>query len=103
MKAQQATLLLEFQAGQTGNAWPDIGSPEAHVVFEHPNGRLYEGDSLLWLQHLPPGSVDLIFADPPYNIGKADWDDLGSHDEYVAWSLRWIEQAARLLKPHGSL
>ena len=47
--------------------------------------------------------MDLIFADPPYNIGKADWDEFESHDAYIEWSLRWIELASRALKPHGSL
>ena len=56
-----------------------------------------------WLESLEPASVDMVFADPPYNIGKADWDEFESHDDYMEWSLRWIEQAARVLKPHGSL
>ena len=45
----------------------------------------------------------MVFADPPYNIGKADWDHFESHDEYIAWSVEWIELAARALKPTGSL
>ena len=49
-----------------------------------------------WLESLEPASVDLIFADPPYNIGKADWDEFDSHDDYIEWSLRWIELASRL-------
>ena len=31
---------------------------------------------------------DLVFADPPYNIGKADWDEFELHDAYIEWSLR---------------
>lgn len=55
------------------------------------------------MESLPDASVDLIFADPPYNIKKADWDDFASQDDYVEWSTRWIVEAARLLKPSGSL
>lgn len=33
--------------------------------YEHPNGRLYEGDSVAWLNSLDSESIDLIFADPP--------------------------------------
>jgi site-specific DNA-methyltransferase (adenine-specific) len=47
--------------------------------------------------------VDLIFADPPYNAGKAGWDTFESHDAYVDWSVSWIERASRALKPTGSL
>ena len=35
------------------------------------NGLLFHGDSLEWMRQLPKESVDMIFADPPYNIKKA--------------------------------
>ena len=38
--------------------------------FEHPNGKLYCGDSRQWLASLEEGSIDLVFADPPYSIKK---------------------------------
>ena len=71
--------------------------------YRHPRGELHQGDAADWLASLPPSSVDLVFADPPYNIKKADWDSFDSHAEYVKWSLAWIEHAARVLKPTGSL
>lgn len=71
--------------------------------YQHPNGALYQGDSLDWLRSLEPESVDLVFADPPYNIKKADWDTFDDQEAYIEWSLRWIEQAARVLKPTGTL
>lgn len=71
--------------------------------YKHPCGTLWIGDSLAWLRELEPSSVDLIFAAPPYNIGKADWDKFESHDKYVEWSVTWIELASRALKPTGSL
>lgn len=52
---------------------------------------------------MPSHSVDLVFADPPYNIKKAEWDTFDNHQAYVAWSVQWIEQAARVLKPAGTL
>jgi site-specific DNA-methyltransferase (adenine-specific) len=51
------------------------------VQFEHPHGCLYQGDSIQWLASLESSSVDLIFADPPYNIKKADWDTFESQQE----------------------
>ena len=67
------------------------------------NGLLFTDDSLQWLKTLCDDSVDLIFADPPYNIKKADWDTFDSQEEYIQWSMKWIAEAARILKPSGSL
>jgi site-specific DNA-methyltransferase (adenine-specific) len=66
-------------------------------------GTLYGGDAIEWLGSLDAESVDLIFADPPYNLGRERWDALGSPAEYLAWSARWIAAAARALKRDGSL
>lgn len=73
------------------------------LFYSHPNGEIWVGDAIDWLRSLPSESVDLFFADPPYNIKKAEWDTFESQEEYVKWSIKWIEQAARLLKPTGTL
>lgn len=79
-------------------------TPETPALFySHPNGELWVGDAVLWLRTLDTESVDLVFADPPYNLKKAEWDTFESQQEYVSWSLQWIEQAARILKPTGTL
>ncbi len=64
---------------------------------------MYQGDSIRWLQSLPSESVDLVFADPPYNIKKAEWDTFESQEAYIKWSEGWIQEAARVLKPTGTL
>ncbi|WP_448604096.1 DNA-methyltransferase [Thermoleptolyngbya sp.] len=74
-----------------------------NLQYTHAHGRLYQGDSVEWLASLATDSVDLVFADPPYNLKKAEWDHFASQEQYIAWSLGWIEQAARVLKPTGSL
>jgi site-specific DNA-methyltransferase (adenine-specific) len=71
--------------------------------YSHPNGEIWIGDAIAWLRSLQSESVDLVFADPPYNIKKAEWDTFESQQAYVDWSLEWIEQAARVLKPTGTL
>ncbi|WP_219133074.1 site-specific DNA-methyltransferase [Janthinobacterium sp. UMAB-60] len=73
------------------------------VQYAHPNGRLFQGNSFDWLESLDDASVDLVFADPPYNIKKAEWDNFDSQEKYIEWSIRWITQASRVLKPTGSL
>ena len=40
---------------------------------------------------------------PAHNIKKADWDKFDSQEQYIEWSLQWISEAARILKPTGSL
>lgn len=67
------------------------------------DGALFTGDSIEWMKTINDKSIDMVFADPPYNIKKADWDDFGSQERYIEWSMRWIEQASRILKPTGSL
>lgn len=87
--------------GVIRNTDPESQTPQ--LYYEHPNGQLWRGDAIAWLRGLPSESVDLVFADPPYNIKKAEWDDFESHQAYVEWSVRWIEEAARVLKPEGTL
>ncbi len=75
---------------------------EPQLFYSHPRGEIWQGDSVDWLRSLESATVDLVFADPPYNIKKAEWDTFESQQEYVNWSVRWIEQAARVLKPNGT-
>ena len=66
-------------------------------------GSLFNVDAVKFMKELEPNSVDLIFADPPYNIKKAEWDTFSSQKEYINWSLEWIREAHRVLKSTGSL
>jgi len=73
------------------------------LFYSHPHGEIWIGDAIAWLRTLDTESVDLIFADPPYNIKKAEWDTFESQEQYVEWSLQWIQEAARVLRPTGTL
>lgn len=73
------------------------------VVHRTALGTLLQGCGVEWLERCPEGSVDLIVADPPYNLGKGDWDRFASPAEYLDWSRRWIAAAHRALTPTGSL
>jgi site-specific DNA-methyltransferase (adenine-specific) len=58
------------------------------------------------LNALDPESVDLAFADPPFNLGKqysSNIDDAKAHHEYLEWCQTWLEGMVRSLKPGGSL
>lgn len=80
-----------------------VGTPHYQLQVEAPEGSIFQGDSISWLQSLDSESVDMIFADPPYNIRKADWDNFESQEAYIQWSMEWISEASRVLKPKGSL
>lgn len=69
--------------------------------------EIYIGDALDVLRHsIPDGSVNLIFADPPYNIGKrlADFvDKWPSEEEYISWCEEWLELCISKLTYNGSM
>lgn len=69
-----------------------------------PLNTVHDGDCLAGLGKLDDGSVDLAFADPPFNIGY-DYDvyeDQKDRGEYLAWSKRWMGEIVRTLKPDGA-
>lgn len=78
-------------------------SEEIKPFFTTSYGKLYNSDSIDFLKTLESNSIDLIFADPPYNIKKAKWDHFSSQKEYLDWTLQWIKECQRILKKTGSL
>ena len=62
------------------------------------------GDCIEVLSKVRKPFADLIFADPPFNIGyKYDkYDDKQKHEIYVAWTKDWMTVCKKALKPHGS-
>jgi modification methylase len=84
-----------------------------------PVGRILDGDCVVAMRSLPDASVDMIFADPPYNLqlggdlSRPDgshvdavtdhWDQFDSFAAYDKFSREWLTEARRVLKPNGSL
>lgn len=67
--------------------------------------KIIYGDALEALKLLPDASVDLIFADPPYNIGKnfnGQMDRWATEDDYLNWCYIWLDLCIKKLKPFGS-
>ncbi|MBE7467984.1 MAG: adenine-specific DNA-methyltransferase [Anaerolineae bacterium] len=76
-------------------------------VFKQDNHKIFWSDTLQVLSDdIPDNSIDLIFADPPYNIGKdfnGRKDKWASNDEYLNWCYDWLDLCIKKLKPTGSL
>jgi len=66
--------------------------------------KITNGDCRLVLKEIPSNSINLIFTDPPYNIGlKYDTHkDNMTNEEYIKWCEEWISECIRILKEDGS-
>ncbi len=88
------------------------------AFFKEKGIRIYNGDVLEILSKIPDESIDMIFADPPYNlsndgftchagkrvsVNKGDWDKSKGIEEDFKFHYMWIEACKRVLKPEGTL
>ena len=80
---------------------------------------IYNGDTIQVMNELPSNSVDIVFADPPYNLQLGDnlkrpdeskvngvtedWDKFKDFKDYDSFTLDWLNEAKRILKPNGCL
>ncbi len=101
-----------FQAAQEA-------SRQADVKADLPLGQIIPGDCVAAMRSLPDASVDMVFADPPYNLqlggdlARPDgshvdavtdaWDKFDSFAAYDEFTRAWLTEARRVLKPNGSL
>ena len=88
-------------------------------VTELPLNQIIQGDCIANMNALPANSVDLVFADPPYNLQLGgnlsrpdnsvvngvteDWDQFDTMDAYDLFTHDWLQAARRILKPNGSM
>src|SRR5262249_35879735 len=93
-----ATLLRP--SDRQGLRWGRI--QEECAVLE-PN-TIYKRDCIAGMKEIAPGSVDLVFADPPFNIGYDYdvYDDAKETEHYLGWSQQWIEGVFHVLKGTGT-
>ena len=84
-----------------------------------PLNRILQGDCIAEMAALPADSVDMIFADPPYNLQLGgdlfrpegsrvdavddDWDKFDTFEQYDQFTRAWLREARRILKPNGTL
>ena len=74
-------------------------------VCGHLIDTIVQRDCIEGLRALPRASVDLIVADPPYNLNKdfGEWKEAAHKQEWLAWSKRWLNECSRVLRPGGSI
>ncbi len=101
------------------SAVPAVHSPPTAPASELPLGQVVQGDCVEILSTFPSELVDLIFADPPYNLQLSqelwrpnltrvdavddDWDHFSSFAEYDEFTRRWLGACRRVLKRSGTL
>ncbi|MDR2121263.1 MAG: adenine-specific DNA-methyltransferase [Tannerella sp.] len=75
--------------------------------FDYQTHKIIHGDSLEALSNeVADNSINLIFIDPPYNIGKnfnGHKDKWATDEEYLSWCYEWIDMCIKKLKPNGSM
>ncbi len=95
-----------------------LSSIKEKPYYQKDNFVLYYGDSLKFLEQLPENSIDMVFADPPYNlsnggftvhagrrvsVNKGNWDrSKGFKDDYN-FHYKWLGAVRRVLKPEGTV
>ena len=89
------------------------------MSVELPLGQILDGDCVEAMRSIPSGTIDMIFADPPYNLQLGgdldrpdgsrvdavddDWDKFASFASYDDFTREWLGEARRILKPNGSI
>lgn len=74
-------------------------------TLKDPETRVYVGDCRKVLAELPEKSVDLVFADPPFNwnVDYGAWDDSRPREDYLDFTYAWLDGCQRVLTDRGSL
>jgi len=99
---------------------PTRRTAEEDLSFDElPLNQIIQGDCIASMNALPEASVDLVFADPPYNLQLGgnlsrpdnsvvdgvteDWDQYDTMDAYDLFTQEWMAAARRILKPNGAI
>jgi site-specific DNA-methyltransferase (adenine-specific) len=95
-----------------------LSSVKEKSYFSEGKFILFNADCLQILEQLPNNSIDMVFADPPYNlsnggfsvhagrrvsVNKGDWDTSRGFQKDLDFHIAWIQACHRILKPHGTI
>lgn len=78
---------------------------ERKHYFETLLNKIIQGDCLEIMRKVPDNSVDVTFADPPFNLKKKynSYYDKHEVEDYLAWCKNWLNEMVRITKPTGSI
>src|SRR5689334_13393724 len=82
------------------------GADPPSPCFTSDLGALFNTDCMRLLPAIKSNTIDTVFADPPFNIGKVYRDgtnDSRNEAEYLDWCYQWLAQCIRITKPGGAL
>lgn len=96
------TLTLEQPETRAETCDIQIAGTKAVVSSDLLHAKIVTGDCIEVMRAMPDESVDMIFADPPFNVGKKYGVAKDRRTDYPAWCHEWIAEGFRLLKPTGS-
>ncbi len=99
MRQERMSALVPFDASMVVSG----AGPAPEVQTRH--GAVFNEDCIDFLGRVEDESVDTVFADPPFNLGKVYGprvNDEVTESEYVDWGTAWIDECIRVLKPGGS-
>ncbi len=73
--------------------------------LESLTNKIIQGDCLEIMKQIPDNSIDVTFADPPFNLKKKynSYYDKQEVDEYLSWCKKWLYEMVRITKPTGSI
>lgn len=111
-----SVLRMEAQRSRASHSPHSLQNGDALAAYRN---QVTVGDSIALMEKLPAGSMDVVFADPPYNLqlqgalqrpDQSDvdavddaWDQFDSFAAYDAFTSAWLLAARRVLKPNGTL
>ncbi len=74
-------------------------------IIEKSQNKIIQGDCLELFKNIPDNSIDMTFADPPFNLKKKynSYKDSLEFKEYLDWCEKWISEMVRVTKPSGSI
>jgi len=103
--SEQEPIISEMKRKEeTKSTSLDLGIVSTEILSKLVN-QIIEGDALQIMKGIPDNSIDMTFADPPFNLNKSYeyYEDDKEVNEYLAWCKEWLRQMVRITKPTGSI
>ena len=101
----QGIVIDVIQRGsQTPFNFPEVKA-EVKQYKKLPLNEILCGDAIEEMRKIPSDSVDMTFADPPFNLNKkyGNYKDKKATDDYIKWCELWLSEMVRITKPTGSI